>query len=103
MLELLKDLWAFMRENKKFWLAPIIVVMVLLGGLIILAQGSAVAPSFTRCSELSIYTRKSSYSRTETCHLEHDATAWQAGCRLGDREINASICTSSCRFRLLYV
>jgi hypothetical protein len=44
MLELLQDLWAFMRENKKFWLAPIIVVMVLLGGLIILAQGSAVAP-----------------------------------------------------------
>lgn len=44
MLELLKDLWAFMRQNKKFWLAPIIVVMVLLGGLIILAQGSAVAP-----------------------------------------------------------
>ena len=44
MLELLKDLWAFMRENKKFWLAPIIIVMVLLGGLIILAQGSAVAP-----------------------------------------------------------
>ncbi len=44
MLELLRDLWAFMRENKKFWLAPIIVVMVLLGGLIILAQGSAVAP-----------------------------------------------------------
>jgi hypothetical protein len=44
MLELLQDLWAFMRENKKFWLAPIIIVMVLLGGLIILAQGSAVAP-----------------------------------------------------------
>jgi len=44
MLELLQDLWAFMRENKKFWLAPIIVVMVLLGGLIVLAQGSAVAP-----------------------------------------------------------
>ncbi len=44
MLELLQDLWAFMRENKKFWLAPIIVIMVLLGGLIILAQGSAVAP-----------------------------------------------------------
>ena len=44
MLELLQDLWAFMRENKKFWLAPIFVVMVLLGGLIILAQGSAVAP-----------------------------------------------------------
>ncbi len=44
MLELLQDLWAFMRENKKFWLAPIIIVMVLLGGLMILAQGSAVAP-----------------------------------------------------------
>ena len=44
MLELLQDLWAFMRENKKFWLAPIIIVMVLLGGLIVLAQGSAVAP-----------------------------------------------------------
>ena len=44
MLELLRDLWAFMRENKKFWLAPIIIIMVLLGGLIVLAQGSAVAP-----------------------------------------------------------
>ena len=44
MLELLKDLWQFMSERKKFWLAPIIVVMVLLGGLVILAQGSAVAP-----------------------------------------------------------
>lgn len=42
--ELLKDLWQFMRERKKFWLAPIIIVMVLLGGLIIFAQGSAVAP-----------------------------------------------------------
>lgn len=44
MLELLQDLWSFMRERKKFWLAPIIIVMVLLGGLIIFAQGSAVAP-----------------------------------------------------------
>ena len=44
MFELMKDLWAFMRERKKYWLAPIIVVMVLLGGLIIFAQGSAVAP-----------------------------------------------------------
>jgi hypothetical protein len=44
MIDLLRDLWAFMRQNKKWWLAPIIVVMVLLGGLIILAQGSAVAP-----------------------------------------------------------
>ena len=44
MLDLLKDLWGFMRVRKKFWLAPIIIVLVLLGGLIILAQGSAVAP-----------------------------------------------------------
>ena len=44
MLDLLQDLWAFMRERKKFWLAPIIFVMVLLGGLLVLAQGSAIAP-----------------------------------------------------------
>ena len=44
MLELFKDLWAFMRERKKFWLLPIIIVMVLLGMLIVMAQGSAVAP-----------------------------------------------------------
>jgi len=44
MLEFLKDLWAYMRERKKFWLAPIILIMVLLGALIVLTQGSAVAP-----------------------------------------------------------
>jgi hypothetical protein len=44
MRELLSDLWGFMRVRKKFWLAPIIIVMVLLGALIVLAQGSAVAP-----------------------------------------------------------
>lgn len=44
MFDFVKDLWMFMRERKKFWLAPIVIVMVLLGGLIILAQGSAVAP-----------------------------------------------------------
>lgn len=44
MLELLSDLWAFMRERKKFWLAPIIIVMVLLGALIVVGQGSAIAP-----------------------------------------------------------
>ncbi len=44
MLELLKDLWAFMKERKKFWLAPIIVVMLLLGTLLVLTQGSVVAP-----------------------------------------------------------
>lgn len=40
----IKELWNFMRVRKKFWLLPIILVMVLLGGLIVLAQGSAVAP-----------------------------------------------------------
>jgi len=44
MLEFLSDLWAFMRERKKFWMAPIIIVMVLLGTLIVLSQGSAIAP-----------------------------------------------------------
>jgi hypothetical protein len=44
MLDLLVDLWAFMRERKKFWLAPIIVVMLLLGALIVFAQGSSLAP-----------------------------------------------------------
>lgn len=44
MLDLLRDLWGFMRVRKKFWLAPIIVVMILLGALIMLTQGSAIAP-----------------------------------------------------------
>lgn len=44
MLELLRDLWGFMRERKKFWLLPIIVVLLLVGVLLVLAQGSAVAP-----------------------------------------------------------
>ncbi len=43
-MSFLKELWLFMRERKKFWLLPILVVMLLLGGLLILAQGSAVAP-----------------------------------------------------------
>lgn len=44
MLELLKDLWGFMKVRKKFWLAPIIIIMLLLGSLLVLTQGSAVAP-----------------------------------------------------------
>jgi len=43
-MEFFKDLWDFMRVRKKFWLAPIIIVLVLLGGLIVLAEGTAVAP-----------------------------------------------------------
>lgn len=44
MLELMKDLWEFIKERKVYWMAPVIIVLVLLGGLIVLTQGSAVAP-----------------------------------------------------------
>lgn len=43
-MSFLKELWLFMRERKKFWLLPILLMMVLLGMLIIMTQGSAVAP-----------------------------------------------------------
>lgn len=43
-MSFLKELWKFMRARKKYWLAPIFVVMALLGALIVLAQGSAIAP-----------------------------------------------------------
>ncbi len=38
------ELWTFMRVRKKYWLLPIIIMMTLMGGLIVLTQGSAVAP-----------------------------------------------------------
>ena len=41
---LFKELWAFMRVRKKFWLMPIIIVMVLVGALLVFAQGSVLAP-----------------------------------------------------------
>lgn len=44
MFDLLKDLGGFMVKRKKFWLLPIITVMILLGALLVLGQGSAVAP-----------------------------------------------------------
>ena len=43
-MSFLKEIWAYMRTRKKYWLIPILLVMVILGGLIVLAQGSAVAP-----------------------------------------------------------
>jgi len=43
-MEFVKELWAFMRARKKFWLWPIFIMMFILGALIVLAQGSAVAP-----------------------------------------------------------
>ena len=43
-MSFLRELWAFMRVRKKYWLVPIVIAMAVLGGLIVLAQGSAVAP-----------------------------------------------------------
>jgi len=43
-MSFLKELWEYMRVRKKFWLIPVLVVMAVLGGLLVLAQGSAVAP-----------------------------------------------------------
>lgn len=44
MREFVVDLWAFMKERKKFWLLPIILILLALGALIVLTQGSAIAP-----------------------------------------------------------
>lgn len=43
-MDFIKELWLFLRVRNKLWLAPIIIVMVLLGGLLVLAQGSVIAP-----------------------------------------------------------
>ena len=42
--EFIMELWDFMKERKKFWLLPIVVILMLFGSLIVLTQGSAVAP-----------------------------------------------------------
>tara|TARA_B100000900_G_scaffold389272_1_gene382028 strand:- start:409 stop:561 length:153 start_codon:yes stop_codon:yes gene_type:complete len=44
MMSFVKEFWEFLRVRKKYWLFPIIIVLVLFGGIIILSQGSAVAP-----------------------------------------------------------
>ena len=43
-MSFIKELWAFLRTRRKYWLWPIVIVMALLGILIVLAQGSVVAP-----------------------------------------------------------
>jgi len=43
-MSFIKEFWEFLRVRKKYWLLPIIIVLVLFGGLIVLTQGSAVAP-----------------------------------------------------------
>ena len=44
MVEFLGELWVFMKERKKFWLLPIVMVLLLFGSLLVLTQGSVVAP-----------------------------------------------------------
>jgi hypothetical protein len=43
-MDFLAELWRFMRARKKFWLLPILVMMVVFGGLVVLTKGSAIAP-----------------------------------------------------------
>jgi hypothetical protein len=44
MSALVRELWLYMKVRKKWWLSPIIVIMALVGGMLVLAQGSALAP-----------------------------------------------------------
>jgi len=44
MLDTLKDLWLFLKVRKKFWLLPLLLVLLLIGSLLILTQGSVIAP-----------------------------------------------------------
>jgi len=44
MFEFLKEMWLFTRERKKLWLLPVVIAVTLVGSLLILAQGSAIAP-----------------------------------------------------------
>jgi hypothetical protein len=43
-VKVLSDLWEFMRNNKKYWLTPILITLVLMGALLMLAKSSAIAP-----------------------------------------------------------
>ena len=43
-MSFLKEFWGFLRERKKYWLLPLVLMSLLIGGLLILAQGSAIAP-----------------------------------------------------------
>ena len=44
MIEFVSELWQFMRERRKFWLLPILLMLAILGGLVVFTQGSAIAP-----------------------------------------------------------
>ena len=43
-VQVVSELWQFIRENKKYWLAPIVITLVLVGAMLVLAKGSAIAP-----------------------------------------------------------
>ncbi|WP_407379856.1 DUF5989 family protein [Helicobacter sp.] len=43
-MSIIKELWSFLKARKKFWLFPVIIIMLFLGALIVLAKGSAIAP-----------------------------------------------------------
>ena len=43
-LQVMSEFWEFLRQNKKYWLAPIVIVLLLVGFLLVVAKGSAVAP-----------------------------------------------------------
>ena len=43
-MSFIKEFWEFLKERKKYWLLPIIIVLVIFGGLIVLSQGSVIAP-----------------------------------------------------------
>jgi competence protein ComGC len=44
MMEFLQDLWGFLKHRKKFWLLPLLIVLLVLGGLVVLTSGTAIAP-----------------------------------------------------------
>lgn len=43
-MEILADVWGFLKERKKLWLLPVIVILLVVGGLVVLSSGSAIAP-----------------------------------------------------------
>ena len=63
------ELWAFMRARKKFWLLPILVMMAILGALIVLAQGSAVAYRFPSTVILCVGARRQTQHQNKDEHI----------------------------------
>ncbi len=54
-MELLKDLWNFLKQEKNWWLAPMIIVLLLMGILLVVGGGSAIAPLFTHCFNCIVF------------------------------------------------